>query len=281
MTVYPLAFHLGPLEITGYGLMVMAGFLMGGWVMQVELGRRGLREDYAADIVVAAVIGGIVGAKAYYAALVGDLGALVSRAGMVWYGGFIGGFLAVVGMSLWRRVPVRFTMELTAPALAVGYALGRVGCFLVQDDYGVPTSLPWAMRFPEGTPPSTAANLQLQFGVDVAPGVAPSEVLAVHPTQLYEVAIMLGVFWLLWRLRRHAHAVGWLFGVYLVAAGLERFGIEFLRAKDDRFLGALTLAQGVSLAVAAAGLALMTLWWQKDALEPGKVGFLRTAATPR
>ncbi len=261
MTVYPLTFHLGPLEITGYGLMVMVGFLMGGWVMQLELGRRGLREEYAADVIVAAVVGGIVGAKIYYALLYGDLRALFSRGGMVWYGGFLGGFLAVVGMSLVRRVPVRFTMELTAPGLAVGYALGRVGCFLVQDDYGVPTSLPWGMRFPEGMPPSTAAYLSSQFGVSHPPGVSPSEVLAVHPTQLYEVAIMLAAFALMWRLRAHRHAVGWLFGLYLVCAGLERFLIEFLRAKDDRVFGAFTIAQLASLAVASVGAALLATWW--------------------
>lgn len=263
MPVYPLTFHLGPLEITGYGLMVMVGFLVAGWAMQVDLRRRGLREDYAADVVVASVVGGIVGAKVYYAALHGDLAALVSRGGMVWYGGFLGGFLAVIGMGWWRGVPLRFTLDLTAPALAVGYALGRVGCFLVQDDYGVPTALPWGLRFPEGTPPSTAAYLNAQFGVPIPPGMSPGEVLAVHPTQLYEVALMLLVFWLLWRLRAHQHARGWLFGVYALCAGLERFAIEFLRAKDDRFFGPFTLAQGASLAIAVAGVALLVAWWTR------------------
>lgn len=267
MPVYPLKFQLGPLEITGYGLMVMVGFLVGGWAMQVELRRRGLREDYAADIIVAAVIGGILGSKVYYAVLYRDLAALFSRGGMVWYGGLAGGFLAVVGISMWRRIPVRFTTELTAPALAVGYALGRVGCFLVQDDYGIPTSLPWGLRFPQGTPPSTAAYLNAQFGMDIPPGMSPGEVLPVHPTQLYEVGLMLLVFWFLWRLRRHEHAVGWLFGVYLVCAGLERFAIEFLRAKDDRFLGPLTLAQGLSIAIALVGLALMVARWRRDELS--------------
>ncbi len=160
-------------------------------------------------------------------------------------------------------MPLRFTLDLTAPALAVGYALGRVGCFLVQDDYGLPTSLPWGLRFPEGLPPSTAAYLNAQFGVPIPPGMSPAEVLAVHPTQLYEAALMLFVFWLLWRLRAHEHARGWLFGVYAVCAGLERFAIEFLRAKDDRFFGPFTLAQGVSLAIAVAGVALLVAWWTR------------------
>jgi phosphatidylglycerol:prolipoprotein diacylglycerol transferase len=265
MTLYPLIIHLGPLTITGYGIMLMVAFLMAGWVMQIELQRRKLREDYATDIVVAAVIGGIVGAKVWYAALYHDWAALFSRGGLVWYGGFLGGCLAVIVNGWRRRVPMRFTMELVAPALAVGYALGRVGCFLVQDDYGVPTSLPWGMKFPQGTPPTTGQYLLREFGVHLPAGAAPSDLLAVHPTELYEVALMLLAFWLIWRLRRHAHAAGWLFGVYLVLGGIERFVIEFLRAKDDRVLGPFTLAQATSVLMVLVGALLLSRWSRKDA----------------
>ena len=198
MTIYPFIVHLGPLEVTGYGLMLMVAFLMGGWLIARQLRERQLREEYAADIVAAAVIGGILGAKLWYVALTGDPRALFSRGGLVWYGGFIGGALAVM-LNGWRlKVPLRWTMQIVAPALAAAYALGRVGCFLVNDDYGRPTSLPWAMRFPEGLPPSTAGNLHQLFGVPVPPGIEPSTVLAVHPTQLYEVAAMLVAFAILW-----------------------------------------------------------------------------------
>ena len=149
MTIYPFIIHLGPLEVTGYGLMLMVAFLMGGWLIARQLRERQFREDYAADIVAAAVIGGIIGAKLWYVALTQDLGSLFSRGGLVWYGGFIGGALAVT-LNGWRlRVPLRWTMHVAAPALAAAYALGRVGCFLVNDDYGRPTTLPWGMRFPE------------------------------------------------------------------------------------------------------------------------------------
>ena len=261
MTVYPLSFSLFGLEVTGFGIMMMVAFLGSGWVMQLELKRRGLNPDFSADIVVAGVVGGILGARLWYVALHG--GPLLSRAGLVWYGGFLGGVAAVMAMSWWKRVPVRFTFELTAPALALGHGLGRVGCFLVQDDYGVPTTLPWAMKFPEGQPPTTAASLA-RWGVDVPAGTPPDAVLAVHPTQLYEVAALLFMFWLLWRLRRHRHAVGWLFGVYLVAVGLERFLVEFLRAKDDRLLGVFTLAQVTSLALLAVGVGVMILLRRAD-----------------
>ncbi len=123
MPIYPLVFHIGPLEITGYGIMMMVAFLMGGWLIALELRRRQLAEDYAADLVAAAVVGGIIGAKLWYVALTRDPGALFSRGGLVWYGGFIGGTAAVVlngwrlacpsgGPCSWSRRPSRLPMLL-------------------------------------------------------------------------------------------------------------------------------------------------------------------------
>jgi phosphatidylglycerol:prolipoprotein diacylglycerol transferase len=266
MTLYPLVFKLGPLTVTGYGLMMMAAFLLAGWAMQRELRRRGLNEEYAADVVVAAVIGGIIGAKLWYVALTRDPGALLSRGGLVWYGGFIGGVIAVALNGWRRRVPLRLTMELVAPALAVGYAIGRVGCFLVEDDYGMPTTLPWGVRFPSGLPPTTAGNLKQMFGANVPANTPPWEVLAVHPTQLYETAAMLLAFWILWRLRAHHHAAGWLFGLYLMLGGTERFLVEIVRAKDDRFLGPMTIAQVTSLLLVLVGGLLAAQWSKPDGM---------------
>jgi phosphatidylglycerol:prolipoprotein diacylglycerol transferase len=278
MTVYPFIIHLGPLEVTGYGLMLMVAFLMGGWLIARQLRERQLREEYAADIVAAAVIGGIIGAKLWYVALTGDPGALFSRGGLVWYGGFIGGALAVM-LNGWRlKVPLRWTMQVAAPALAAAYALGRVGCFLVNDDYGRPTTLPWGMRFPEGLPPSTAGNLHQLFGIPVPPGIDPSTVLAVHPTQLYEVASMLLVFAVLWVLRKRGYAVGWLFGLYLIFAGVERFLVEIVRAKDDRFLGPFTLAQLTSVILVVIGIVLVMMWRRGTGPVPGI--YLETGRKP-
>jgi len=274
MTVHPFIIHLGPLEVTGYGIMMMVAFLMGGWLIARQLREAGLKDDYAADMVAAAVIGGIIGAKLWYVALTGDPGALLSRGGLVWYGGFIGGALAVI-LNSWRLgVPLRWTMQLGAPALAAAYALGRVGCFLVNDDYGRPTNLPWGVKFPEGLPPSSAGNLKNLFGVPVPDGVDPSTVLAVHPTQLYEVAAMLAAFAVLWALRKNGKPVGWLFGLYLVFAGLERFLVEILRAKDDRFLGPFTLAQLTSVIIVVIGLAILYTWRRGPSPAPG--GYLTT-----
>src|SRR5688572_11808159 len=231
MNLYPLLWDLGPIEITGYGLMMMVAFLMGGWLIALQLRQARLKEDYAADMVAAAVIGGIIGAKLWYVALTGNPDALFSRGGLVWYGGFIGGVLAVI-INGWRRgVPMMATAHLVAPALAAAYAVGRVGCFVVGDDYGRPTTVPWSVKFPQGLPPTTAANLQSSFGIPIPTGVDPSTVMAVHPTQLYEVGLMLIAFMILWRLRLGPKPMGWLFGVYLMMAGAERFVIEILRAK--------------------------------------------------
>jgi phosphatidylglycerol:prolipoprotein diacylglycerol transferase len=269
MTIYPFVFHVGPVEITGYGLMMMVAFLMGGWLIALELKRRGVSEDYAADMIAAAVIGGIVGAKLWYVALTQDAGALFSRGGLVWYGGFIGGTAAVI-LNGWRlKVPLRWTMQLAAPALAAAYALGRIGCFLVNDDYGRPSDLPWAVKFPQGLPPSTAANMGQLFGIPVPAGIDPSTVLAVHPTQIYEAILMLAAFMLLWSLRKRGRPIGWIFGLYLVLAGAERFLIEILRAKDDRFLGPFTLAQLTSVILVGIGIWLAMKLRQGEDPAPG------------
>src|SRR2546430_17527942 len=132
-------------------------------------------------------------------------------------------------------------MELTAAPLALGYALGRVGCFLVNDDYGIPSTLPWAMTFPQGLPPTTVANLT-QMHVRFPPGAHPAELVAVHPTQIYETVLMMLAFAWLWRLRDHPDAVGWRFGVYLLLAGPGRAPGGFGRGKGGRLLGPFPLA---------------------------------------
>jgi len=269
MTVYPFILHLGRFEITGYGLMMMVGFLVASWLVQLELRRRGLREEYASDVTLAAVIGGIIGAKLWYVVLTADPAALFSRGGLVWYGGFLGGALAVWLNGLRLKVPTAWTAHLVAPALAGAYALGRIGCFLVNDDYGRPTTLPWGMKFPQGMPPSTVANLRDQFHVALPADLDPSTVLAVHPTQIYEAILMLAAFAVLWSLRGRDKGTGWLFGLYLVLAGTERFVIEVLRAKDDRFLGPFTIAQLVSVILIGIGLTVMSRLAVARPVDPG------------
>ena len=269
MPIHPFNIQLGPLEITGYGIMMMVGFLVGGWLIEQELRRLGLRSEYSGDIVLAAVVGGVIGAKLWYVALTQDMGALFSRGGLVWYGGFFGGMLSVAFMGMRRRVPLRWTVHVTALALPAAYSLGRAGCFMVGDDYGRPTDSVLGVQFPDGLPPSTAGTMEAMFGIAVPPGIDPATVLSVHPTQLYEVVAMLLVFMLLWSWRTKSYGTGWLFGVYLMFAGAERFLVEILRAKDDRFLGVFTIAQLTSVALVALGLFLLLRFKDAGRAEPG------------
>jgi phosphatidylglycerol:prolipoprotein diacylglycerol transferase len=219
---------------------------------------------------VAAVIGGVLGAKLWFVASVHDIHALFDRGGLVWYGGFIGGVLAVL-VNSWRlKVPLRWTLDISAPALPAAYALGRIGCFLVGDDYGRPTTLPWGVKFPQGLPPTTAGSMAREFGITLPAGASPETVLAVHPTQLYEAVLMIGVFMFLWRIRDHDKGTGWLFSVYLILAGAERFLIEFVRAKEDHLNGGLTVAQLVAIGLMVAGALLMTRWSKAPVVEAGE-----------
>ncbi|HWK88492.1 MAG TPA: prolipoprotein diacylglyceryl transferase [Longimicrobium sp.] len=261
--MFPVLFEFGGLTVTSFGLMIALAFLAGGWVAARGLERAGRDPDQAWDLAVWAAVGGILGAKLYYMVLhwnetvLDPMAALTSRSGLVWYGGFIGGAAAVLFRLYRLRLPVWPFGDALAPGLALGYVLGRIGCFLVGDDYGAPSSAPWAVAFPRGAPPSTAGNLRA-FGVEVPAGTPDDAVLAVHPTQLYEAGIMLAIFFVLLRVRpRLAHTPGRLFFLWLALAGAERFFVEIFRAKDDRFLGVFSVAQLISLLLIATSAAFV------------------------
>lgn len=259
---HPFSYGVGPLEITGFGLAVLLGFVIGQIIGKRELTHRGFDPEPVGDIVFAAVIGFLIGAKVYYAILVGDASALLSRGGFVFWGGLAGGVIAGLWMTHRRGMPLMRICDVAGIGIAAGYAVGRTGCFAVGDDYGRPWNSSLAVAFPNGAPPSTAVNLQQQFGIPVPAGTPPDAVLAVHPTQLYETALGFLMFAILWRLRGHRYAEGWLFGVYLVLAGVERFAIEFLRAKDDRFFAGMTLAQVIAIGMVAGGAVWM--WARRE-----------------
>ncbi|HEY6090323.1 MAG TPA: prolipoprotein diacylglyceryl transferase [Gemmatimonadaceae bacterium] len=256
----PLSYDVGPLQLTGFGLAVLMSFVIAQIMSQREMARRGYDPEPMGDIVFAAVIGGLLGGKIYYAILMHDLSAIWSRAGFVFWGGLIGGIIACYIVIHRKHLSFTRISDVAAPALAAGYAIGRTGCWAVGDDYGRPWNGPWAVSFPHGAPPSTVANMTQLFGTPAPAGSNPSQVLSVHPTQLYEVALGFVMFLILWRFRNHKHAEGWLFGFYCVLAGIERFIIEFVRAKDDRFFfGTFTMAQLIALLFAIGGGAWMYL----------------------
>ena len=193
----------------------------------------------AIDAGFAGVIGGLAGAKLLWvtehAGEAPIAALLLSRGGMSWFGGFAGGVVAGLLLMRRRRLPVAAVLAAATPALAVGHAIGRIGCFLVGDDYGRPSDLPWAVAFPEGLPPT---------------------VVPVHPTQLYEAFALIPVAWSLLRWRREGRPDLFVLGAYFVMAGALRFVIEFLRV-NTRVLGPLTVAHLASAGAVIVGLALL------------------------
>jgi phosphatidylglycerol:prolipoprotein diacylglycerol transferase len=217
---------------------VAVGAFVGLWLLRREARLAGL-PDAIVDVGLAGVIGGLAGAKLLWtfehAGEEPFLSLLTARGGMSWFGGFAGGLAAGLWM-MWRaRLRPLAVLAAAAPGLAVGHAIGRIGCFLVGDDYGRPTTLPWGVAFPEGLPPT---------------------VVPVHPTQLYEAIPLFAFGALLIRLRRSGAAERTVLGVYFVGAGLLRFAIEFLRV-NERVLAGLSVAHLASLAVIVAGAVLL------------------------
>jgi phosphatidylglycerol:prolipoprotein diacylglycerol transferase len=251
--VYPLSYDLGPLQLTGFGFAVLMAFVVAQIISQRELARRGHDPEPIGDLIFAAVIGGLLGGKIYYAILMKDVSAILSRAGFVFWGGLIGGILVTYLVIRYKKLSFTRISDVGGIAIAAAYSVGRTGCWAVGDDYGRPYSGPLAVSFPEGAPPSTVSSMTELFNTPVPPGASPNDVISVHPTQLYETALGFVMFLILWRYRNHKHAEGWLFGFYCVLAGIERFVIEFVRAKDDRFIAGLTVAQVIALLFAVGG----------------------------
>jgi phosphatidylglycerol:prolipoprotein diacylglycerol transferase len=236
--MYPVLFRIGSFEVTSFGAMVAVGAMVGLWLFRRELLRSGLPEA-ATDSAIAGLVGGILGAKLLYVAehMMEEpfWGLLTDRGGMSWFGGLVGGVGAGLLMMLVKRWPVIPVLSAATPALALGHLLGRIGCFLVGDDYGRPTTLPWGVAFPEGLPP-----------VDVP----------VHPTQLYEAAFLGVLTWLLIRWRRRGVAALDVVGRYLVLAGGFRFALEFIRI-NVRVAGPLTVAHLFALAIVLVGVVMI------------------------
>ena|SRR5690242_12182029 len=242
-----------------FGLMVATGLLVAAYVLQADFDRRRqsfLRRGYLQEtkepshhdegflIIGIAGISGLVGARLYHVLespreLIADLSLLYSRFGFAWFGGFIGGFIALFFLARHYRIPVLEFMDLCSPAAAVGYAIGRIGCLLSGDgDYGVPTKLPWGMSFPNGVVPTAER---------------------VHPTPIYEFLIWMLIAVILWRVGQKAlngEAAGKVFSYYLILTGVARFLIEFIRINPRSFFG-MSNAQTASLVSIILGIVLL------------------------
>lgn len=281
--MYPNLIEIGGVTITTFGVMMFLSFISAAWLLAKQLERRNMDPEFAWDVLFWVAIGGILGAKGYYLALhwqdlVADpIGQIFSRGGLVWYGGLIGGVLAYYWQVRRKGLPLGLAFDSTAPALMFAYAVGRMGCFLVGDDYGLPTDSWVGIAFPQGAPPSTAGYLRAA-GAEVPMSIPDSAVLTVHPTQLYEVGAALILFAILWKVSARNLRPGQLFGLYLGLYGLERFAIEFLRAKTDRYLFGLSTSQMASLLL--LGVAVY-LWQRRGASAPAPAVAAPGGSKPR
>jgi phosphatidylglycerol:prolipoprotein diacylglycerol transferase len=263
-------FSIGSFSISPFGVMLVVALLAAYAQLVSEMRRLGIGgEDDASAIVVGCGLAGIAGGKVYYAALYGDWRLVFDRSGIVWYGCFLAGLATFLWLVRRRGLPFGRTLDAGALCLALAYGIGRIGCFLVGDDYGKPTDLPWGVAFKKGIPATTARNLEEHFGIEPPPGAAPGDFVAVHPTQVYETLAALGIWIFLRRLARRDLRPGTTFLTGVSLLSLERFLIEFLRAKDDRFFGELTLAQVISLAVllTMGAVALLRFFKAPEAAE--------------
>jgi phosphatidylglycerol---prolipoprotein diacylglyceryl transferase len=258
------SFDVLGLSIKSFGVIFALGFLACGLLVARRLRELGRPVDWAYEIVFAALVGGVVGARGYF--VIQNYGevknhlasSIFSGSGLVWYGGAIGGAIAVLAWMRWRGVLEPTMLDMAATALALGYAIGRIGCQVSGDgDYGIRSSLPWAMGYPHGTVPT-------------APGVR------VQPTPIYETVAMGLVAYLLWRLRDRVRP-GVVIALYCVLSGLERFLVEFVRRNQEVVAG-LTAPQLESIGLMIVGAVWLVLMMRGRGLAGLRVG---SAGAPR
>lgn len=234
--------------------MVALAMLCAYFVLRADLARRGIAAD-AETLIAGPCLAGILGAKLYHVLespsefFADPWHELFSQFGFAWFGGLIAGFAAFVWLARRSSAPLIEMLDAGSPAAAIGYGVGRIGCFLSGDgDYGVPTSLPWGMSFPNGLVPTDQR---------------------VHPTPIYEFLAACAIAWWLWRMGSRRIAVaesgsgviasqGEIFAAYLVTTGVARFLVEFIRINPRSLLG-MSNAQAVSAVSVVAGA---VLWWR-------------------
>jgi phosphatidylglycerol---prolipoprotein diacylglyceryl transferase len=246
------------ISIKTFGVCFALAFLACGAVVARRLHELGKPVDWAYEITFSALLGGVIGARGYYLIQNYDqvkhdlIGSIFSGSGLVWYGGAIGGAIGVIAWMRWRGALQLWAFDMCATALALGYAIGRIGCQVSGDgDYGIRSHLPWAMGYPHGTLPTP-------------PGVR------VQPTPIYETVAMCLLAYVLWKLRDRVRP-GVVFALYLVGSGLERFLVEFIRRNKEVLVG-LTAPQVESLVLLAIGLL-----WLGFLVRKGGTAALRVA----
>ena len=268
--MYPVIFDFGVINVFGFkfqlaiysfGMMLVIAFYTCYFLLNHDFKRLGYEEKLASDIIFWSALGGIFGAKVYYLienlddvlASPNPFGMIFSGAGLVFIGGLIGAVTAVSIIIRKNNLPWFIFADILAPLIILGYAIGRIGCFLVGDDYGIPSKLPWALSFPDGLPPTTYESFQYRYPwIDISnfePGL-----LSVHPTQVYEFLICVMLFFYLWNKRKNIRVPGSLFFTYLICAGTERFLIEFIRTNEKYLFDIFSGAQVLSIIMVLIGV---------------------------
>jgi phosphatidylglycerol---prolipoprotein diacylglyceryl transferase len=237
--------NLGFFHLPTFGLMLWLAAVTAGFIMDRNFRRWKIEAD-AVGMVAIAVVAGIVGAKLWHVVdtpsefRLQGWSVLWDTAGFAWFGGLVFGISALLLMGLRAKIGALRTLDLAAPAAAIGYGIGRIGCFLSGDGcYGLPTTLPWGMSFPNGIEPTS-------------PGVR------VHPTPLYELGAGLLIGAWLWVRGGKARPAGQILGEYLLLSGTARFLVEFIR-RNPKVLWNLSNAQLASAGSVLAGVAIV-IW---------------------
>lgn len=246
--MHPVICQIGPFTIYSFGLMFLVAVLSCSWLLVREAKAYGISSEKIQDLIFWLVIAGVAGARLFFIFLnfpffldkPGEI-LMLNRGGLAWQGGLMAGIVVGVLYIRHMKISVWFMADLLAPYLALGQAIGRIGCFLNGCCYGRPVS--WGIYFP-------VHHARL------------------HPTQLYEAAILLGVFFILRSLKRTLPYQGQIFSVYLILAGVTRFFMEFLRADYLALLGGLSIFQVVCVGLLVLGIILLLVFRRHGVKRP-------------
>ena len=250
--MYPELFKIGPFTVYSYGLMLGIAFITASWLLTKEVTRKKLNPNLGTEVTLLAIIFGIIGAKLFhlfenFSEFIEDpIGMAFNPGGLTFYGGLIVAIISIVIYARRKKIPFLVIADAAAPALALAYGIGRIGCHLAGDgDYGLPTNLPWGTNYENGTVPPSVMFRGSEIALNYPDGIVPDNT-PLHPTPVYEFLICFVIFAILWRLRKKEWIDGKLFAFYLILISIERFSVEFIRL-NPRILFGLSEAQLISV----------------------------------
>ncbi len=268
--MYPEILRIGNFVISSYGVMVAIAFLVATIIAEKEWKRKNSDIRDFNNIFIIALISAIIGSKLLFVfenysfkeIVKSPFEILLSRGGFTYYGGFLGALFCVIIYLKIKKIKILKVGDIFSPSLAIGYSIGRIGCFLVGDDYGRPTNSFLGIAFPKGSPPTYAGSLRENFGdiINIPEEIPDDALLKVWPTQIFEVITMFIVFLILFKLKDKLKE-GKLFGLYLLLSGLERFLIEFLRMTTRSFIKFLSVAQIIAIFIIISGIIIL---WKRS-----------------